>query len=154
MSKQSLLQVVNRNHGLLNKLVDGISDEQALRTVVDGGSHLNWVVAHLVASRDEMLEALGHERVRPKEVDTAFDYGSSAPTADNAQPFSQHMADYQKAHERLVAALESATDDKLAEPYGRSTVAGTLEFALWHETYHVGQVTLYRRLAGFKSPIG
>lgn len=130
MSKQSLLQVVNRNHGLLNKLVDGISDDQALQAIVDGGSNLNWVIAHLVTSRNEMLHALGAERVRPKEVDDAFDYGSSAPTADTARPFAEHLGDYQTAHERLVAALGATTEEALAEPYSKSTVGGTLEFAL------------------------
>ncbi len=154
MSKDALLKVANRNHGLVNKLVDGLSDEQALLTIVDGGSHLNWVIAHLVTSRNEMLEALGQPRVRSKAVDDAYEYGTTAPAPAAARPLAEHVADYQKAHEQLVAALEVATEDQLGAPYSRSTVDGTLEFALWHEAYHVGQLTLYRRLAGLKSPIG
>jgi hypothetical protein len=35
---------------------------------------------------------------------------------------------------------------------GRMTVAATIEFLAWHETYHLGQATLYRRAAGLAEP--
>ena len=151
-----LRQLAKLNHSLLTRNLEGLTDEQALVTLFDGGNHLNWVVAHLVAARDAMLVALGAERVRSEEVDAVFDYGSTAPTPGEAWPLAQHVADYLTAHDRLLAALEGLTDEQLAQPYDSSngTLGYQLNFMLWHEAYHVGQATLYRRKAGLKSPIG
>lgn len=149
-----LIQLAKLNHSLLTRNLEGLTDEQALVTLFDGGNHLNWLVAHLVAARDAMLKALGAERVRSEEVDKGFDYGSSAPTPEEAWPLEQHLADYLTAHDRLLAALEAATDEQLAQPSDNGTLGYELNFMLWHEAYHVGQATLYRRKAGLKSPIG
>ncbi len=154
MKNASLIQLAKLNHSLLTRDVEGMTDEQALVTLFEGGNHLNWVVAHLVAGRDRMLAALGAEPVRAKEVNAAFDYGSTPPTAEEAWPLAQHVADYQATQERLLAALESATDEQLEQPYRDSTLGEQLTFMLWHDAYHVGQATLYRRKAGLKSPIG
>ena len=34
------------------------------------------------------------------------------------------------------------------------TIAEWIEFLAWHETYHLGQATLYRRAAGLPSVVG
>jgi uncharacterized damage-inducible protein DinB len=142
------------NHSLLTRNVEGLSDEQALVTLVQGGNHMNWLVAHLVTSRDEMLEVLGAERVRTKEVDDRFDFGKPPPSPEEALPLDQLVADYQTTQDRLLAALEPLTAEQLAQPHGKRDLEYQLTFMLWHEAYHVGQATLYRRKAGLKSPIG
>lgn len=154
MNSEALVVLAKRNHALLLKDVDGISDEQALVPLFEGGSHLNWLVAHLVAGRDHMLTALGEERVRAKEVSDAYDYGSTPPTKEEALPFAQHVQALVASNERLVAALQAATPEQLSQPHKKGTVGQHLEFMLWHEAYHTGQATLYRRAAGLKSPIG
>jgi len=155
MNKQ-LIHLAKLNHSLLTRNLEGMTDEQALVTLFEGGNHLNWLVAHLVAGRDRMLATLGAERVRSEEVDDGFDYGSTPPSADDAWPLERHLADFLTAHERLLAALEGLTAEQLEQPYesGNGTLGYQLNFMLWHEAYHVGQATLYRRKAGLKSPIG
>lgn len=156
MSNAPLIQLAKLNHSLLTRNVEGLSDEEALVTLFEGGNHLNWLVAHLVASRDSMLKALGAERVRSEEIDKAFSYGSTAPTPEEAWPLAQHLEDYLTAHDRLLAALSGVTAEQLAQPFDsdNGTLGYQLNFMLWHEAYHVGQATLYRRKAGHKSPIG
>ena len=149
-----LIHLAKLNHSLLTRNVEGLTDEQALVTLFEGGNHMNWLVAHLVTSRDDMLVALGAQRVRSKEVDDSFDFGRPPPTPEEAWPLQQHVADYLTAHERLLAALAAVTDDELEQPYEERTLGYQLNFMLWHEAYHVGQATLYRRKAGLKSPIG
>ncbi len=149
-----LIQLAKLNHSLLTRNLEGLTNEQALVTLFEGGNHLNWLVAHLVAARDDMLATLGAERVRSADVDNAFDFGSKPPSPEEAWPLAQHLADYLTAHDRLLAALEAATDEQLAQPRGDNTLGYELNFMLWHEAYHVGQATLYRRKAGLKSPIG
>ena len=154
MSREQLLHLAKLNHSLLTRNADGLTDEQALMTLFEGGNHFNWLVAHLVTSRDDMLVVLGAERVRAKEVDDRFDYGSRPPSAEDAMPLEQHVTDYLTAHERLMAALEALTAEEPVRPREKHTLEHELTFMLWHEAYHVGQATLYRRKAGLKSPIG
>lgn len=154
MSREQLLHLAKLNHNLLTRNAEGLTDEQALETLFESGNHFNWLVAHLVTSRDDMLDLLGAERVRAKEVDDRFDYGSRPPSAEDALPFAQHLADYQTAHERLMAALEALTPEELVRPREKHTLEYELTFMLWHEAYHVGQSMLYRRKVGLTSPIG
>ena len=58
-----LIQLAKLNHSLLTRNLEGLTNEQALVTLFEGGNHLNWLVAHLVAARDDMLATLGAERV-------------------------------------------------------------------------------------------
>lgn len=154
--KAQLIHLAKLNHSLLTRNLEGLSDEQALVTLFEGGNHLNWLVAHLVAGRDRMLVALGAQRVRSEEVDAGFDYGSTPPSPEEAWPLERHLADFLTTHERLLPALEAVTAEQLQQTYESSngTLGYQLNFMLWHEAYHVGQATLYRRKAGLKSPIG
>lgn len=149
-----LLELAKRNRWVLERTLADLTHEQSLLRLVEGGSHLNWLVAHLVAGRDHMLDELGAKRVRPREVDDAYDYGSTPPTGEEARPFEEHVADLGRTFERLEAALERATEEELAAPLGNGTLADRLQFRLWHEAYHAGQTTLYRAKAGLESPIG
>lgn len=154
MSREQLLHMAKRNHSLLTRNAEGLTDEQALTTLFEGGNHFNWLVAHLVTSRDDMLDVLGVERVRAKEIDDRFDYGKRPPSSEEAMPLKDHVEDYLTAHERLLAALEALTPEELVRPREKHTLEYQLTFMLWHEAYHVGQSMLYRRKAGLASPIG
>ncbi len=131
-----------------------MSEEAAFEPLYEGGSNLAWLVAHLVASRDAILESLGRPTVRDADVDKRYDYGFKAPKLGEEEPFSAHVADYETAHARVLEALEALTPEQLEEQSGKSTLREKLEFRLWHETYHLGQAMLYRRAAGLESPIG
>lgn len=154
MSNEFYVRLARRSHGLLLMDVEGVTDEQALRTLIPGGNHLNWLVAHVVAARDQLLSTLGHERVQAKEISDAHGYGSTPATKEEALPFQQHVEALVASNERLVAALQAATPEQLDQPYKKGTVRDYIERMLWHEAYHAGQATLYRRGAGLSSPIG
>lgn len=151
---RTLARVVSRNHALVHRLTEGVAEEAAFTPLVEGGSHLAWLVAHLVASRDAALELLGAPRARPAELDARFAYGSRPPQPGEGGSFADHLAAFDATREPLLAALAELTPEQLAAPSGKSTLGERLEFQLWHETYHLGQLTLYRRAAGLPSPIG
>ena len=48
---------------LLERTVDGIDDRAAATPLVPGGSHLHWLLAHLVVSRVGLLGRLGGQPV-------------------------------------------------------------------------------------------
>lgn len=142
-----------RNLEVLAGTVEGIDEAGARVPVVAGGSHLHWLLGHLVASRDALLERLGAERVWDAEEAKAFGRGSTAGAAEG-MTVAQHLERLRAQQARLDALLPTVTPAALAREAGRMTVGGWVEFLAWHEAYHVGQATLYRRAAGLPSTIG
>jgi len=148
-----LLHVLERNRALLARIADGVEPAAARTALVPDGSHLQWMLGHLVVSRDGLLAAVGGKRAWSEERAAPYDFGSVAGDTPD-EPVSDLLATLAMQQERLAAAFASLDDDVLARPLGRSTVGETLEFGTWHESYHVGQATLYRRGAGLPSAIG
>lgn len=154
MNQELIISYLKRDHDIIKKDVNGVTDEQALTPLLEGGSHMHWLVGHLVAGRDTMLAALGAERIRSAEDDAPFNTGSAPATAGSARPFAELVAEFDRSQDALIAALEAATPEQLAKDAGRfGTVADTVAFMVWHEAYHVGQATLYRRGVGLDSPL-
>ena len=60
--------VFERNLRLLERTVDGTDDRAADTPLVPGGSHLHWLLAHLVVSRDGLLGRLGGQPVWDTEA--------------------------------------------------------------------------------------
>lgn len=152
----SLVPVLARNLSLLARQADGVSHEASLRPIVPGGSTFNWLLGHLAQSRDRMLDALERERVLHEATAELYERGGSAPGADEAERFETLRSTLSAQQDRLADALEAADEALLARPLfeGRSDVRAWTESLVWHETYHVGQAALYRRLAGLPSAIG
>ena len=148
-----LLHVLERNRALLARISDGIDPMAARTPLVPGGSHLQWLLGHLVASRDALLATVGGERAWPEERAAHYDYGSAASDTPG-EPVADLLATMADQQARLAEAFTGLDDDALAHPKGRTTVGETLEFLTWHESYPVGQATLYRRGAGLPSVIG
>jgi uncharacterized damage-inducible protein DinB len=151
-----VLSVFDRNLRVLTNLLDGIDEDAARIRLFEGGSHLHWLLGHLVASRDGLLVMLGLERVWEVEAARPFDRGS-VPDTDLASVDTTVVVQLERLHEqqaRLARAVATAADATLERTSGSRTVGGWFEFLAWHETYHLGQVTLYRRAAGLPSPIG
>jgi uncharacterized damage-inducible protein DinB len=148
-----ILAVFDRNLALLARIVEGIDDEAARVPLTEGGSHLHWLLGHLVASRDGLLEHLGAERVWDADSARAFGRGSG-PDAPVVATIGEQLDRLRTQQARIGRALATIDDDALAREAGRMTLATAIEFLAWHETYHLGQATLYRRAAGLASPIG
>jgi hypothetical protein len=145
--------VLERNLHLLQRFAEGVDEAASRLRVIPGGSHLAWLLAHLVATRDVMLRLADVDGVWDAETGARFGRGSDAG-APEYPPLPELLALLEEQQGRLTVALEgfAALADDAEAP-----AAGTLErleFLVWHETYHLGQALLYRRAAGLPSPIG
>ena len=146
MSGSEIEAIFNRNLERLELNLDGLEGTDFLVRVGEDGSHLNWLLGHVLYERVCLIRDLGGF-AHPDEtlLETAYARGTRA---SNAETFPTGilrgaLRDNQTALEETL----SATD--LTQPGPRS---GTLEdraaFIAWHETYHVGQSGVLRRLAG------
>jgi uncharacterized damage-inducible protein DinB len=146
-----LSTVLRRNGGLLRRVTADVDDAAARQALVPGGSHLAWLLAHLVVSRDGMLRRCGGEAVWDERAWQRFGRGSDV--AVDTPTIAVALAALEAQEARLLeafAAIAAGAGADAAPPIDLDTV----EFLVWHETYHMGQALLYRRAAGLPSPIG
>jgi len=117
------------------------------------GHNPRWLVGHLALMRYRAAALVGLALTAPA-WEAAFERGSAC----NEVPAELDPRDLVQAFHAAQAALaghwDAVTAEQLAKPLGRTlpdgsdTVAGALRFLAWHEAYHLGQLGLFRRLAG------
>ena len=151
---RAIVRTLKRNLSVIERNVDGIDQERSLLAVVPGGSHLNWLLGHLVAARDRMLHSLAADPVWEDDTAAAYRRGSSPTLAPEARPVEELLDALRDGQQRLERALDDATEQQLDAPHGQGTVGAWVEFLAWHESYHAGQTALYRRLAGLEGALG
>jgi uncharacterized damage-inducible protein DinB len=152
----ALLATLERNTQVVRKNTAGISQEDSLLAVAEGSSNLNWLIGHLVSSRDGMLRLLNSETTWDAARGSKYGRGSQLPDPAAVEPLEELLASLDRSHELLAAALTAATAAELAEPSGQRDLSKLewLGFLGWHDSYHTGQTALYRRLAGLSGTLG
>ncbi|HEX9985228.1 MAG TPA: DinB family protein [Thermoanaerobaculia bacterium] len=126
-------------------------EESLLRVLGDDGSSMNWVLGHVVAIRSRLLPALGQEPVWSSEQQRPYTRGS-APGPD-IYPFHEIRIAFDESQKRFLAGLESLTPQKLAAPMPGpngepAPLANLIATIVVHDSYHLGQTGILRRLAG------
>ncbi len=131
--------------------IEGITHEDSLVRPDGGGNCINWVLGHIVASRNGMLAMLGQPPYWSDEQVALYRRGSSGelPT-DGLKPLPALIEDLDASAARVRAALDAVDDAALAAtaPSGDRTIGQRLAFLVFHESYHVGQIGVLRRLVG------
>ncbi len=147
-------KILERNLGVVKRNLADMTEAQSLIPFTEGGSNFNWLLHHLIVYRDVMLRALGHEGLWSEDMRQDYGKGSSA-MVEQAKPIAELVATLEASQARLEQALQASTAEQWAavRPDGRST-ADFIEFLIWHESYHAGQTSIYRRMAGLDSAIG
>jgi uncharacterized damage-inducible protein DinB len=148
MNAEILRKLYEIAHRATHLNLDGIEHEESL-VAPEAGNSLNWVLGHMVATRNVVLAALGEGPVW--EEGKAQLYSGTAEAGwspERALPLDSIVADLDRSQERIVSGLERLSDEALEEPSGNGTLGWRLGFLHFHESYHVGQIGLLRRLLG------
>ena len=146
-----LAQSFVTNHWLIHRLVDGLSHADSIVQPPYDGNCLNWVLGHIIVSRNRVLGLLGSEMVWNDEVIKLYNTGSE-PIKEDGQglTFEELVDALDIAQERIAGSLEEIPAEELnrivetrrgVRPIGKH-VAGLN----WHETYHTGQLELLRAM--------
>jgi hypothetical protein len=152
----TLLEMAGRNFGVVQRQVKDLTHEDSLLQLPFRGNCLNWVMGHIMQSRDKMLQQVDEPSVWTADQIARYERESPPVTSVvDAIRFEQILTDFQTTHERLTSKLKMMSIDDLTAPAKEVikgipdwNVAEFLHFLLWHETYHVGQTELLRQLAG------
>jgi uncharacterized damage-inducible protein DinB len=144
-----LSQLFEMNFGALSGNLEGITHEQSLVLPQPEGNCINWVLGHMVASRSRILPLL--EVQPPWDSELSFLY-SGRPEAEwstaRAIQLESIKVDYARSQQAILTALHGMTNAKLTKAIKGKPLLEVLGFAHFHETYHVGQIGLLRRIVG------
>jgi hypothetical protein len=141
--------------------IGGLTHQDSLIQPQPAGSCLNWVMGHLLWAYNGLLPLLGQESPMPKEALERYARGKP-PLTDpaDALEFSEITAGWDRAVERMDAGLAGLAPETLDRPAPGSptndpneTVRTLLATVMFHQSYHVGQTALLRRIAGREGAI-
>jgi hypothetical protein len=149
---EGLSQSFKTNHWLIHRLVDGLSHAESIVQPPYDGNCLNWVLGHIIVSRNNVLKLLKQKPVLNEREDILYKTGSSPITGDGqGLEFEVLLEKLDRAQEIIFTSLAEATEEQLnnivetsrgIKPVGKH-VAGLN----WHETYHIGQLELLREVS-------
>ena len=151
-----LADLLNRNFGMLQKLLEDFSDADLLVRPCPGANHAAWQLGHLIIAEYSMLSGVG---VAMPELPAGFRDGFSDEKAKVDDPGAfpkkaELLAQFGRLRTASVAWVEGLADQQLSTP-----VAG--EMAAWlptwghlaamlaaHGAMHIGQIQVIRRKLG------
>ncbi len=152
MNKEMIHGLFKTNHWVLTHQADGLTHEDSLLQLPFRGNCLNWVLGHILVSRESVLNMLGIEGTWTEEESARYKFDSEPITsADDPTipPFERLLAYFEHTQEQIADGFAEISEQQLAETdeNGRS-VAERILFLAWHEGYHLGQTEYLRQLAG------
>ena len=138
------------NHWATHANLQEMSHEDSLVHPAPGGNCFNWVLGHIVSTRNAVLAALGEAPIWTGTKDLPYRRGSRAPLAAvEAHPLETLVDAYDASQASVERALDRLTDADLSRPHDdRQTLGEWLAGLSFHEAYHVGQLGLLRRIVG------
>lgn len=152
------LEALEKSRWFLNKLLDGLTDEQRMLRACPGMNHAVWIVGHIAWTEDYFLSrCAGRPSGLPEGWEALFQYGSEVSDDPGVYP----------AHEELMRVLQDRRDALIGWLFTMDEVAMTrpLEgdlaelsknfgqvspFLAFHEGFHAGQLSAARRAAGLE----
>jgi hypothetical protein len=139
-----LIAQLGFTHFVIKANTEGVTHDDSLVQPAAGGNCLNWVLGHIVLSRNELLELLGMEPVWDDAAREPYGRGGP-PLTDATRP----------------QGLSRVTAERFAEkapfsPTGNpeETVGSLITSFVFHDAYHAGQTGLLRRIVGRDGAIG
>lgn len=125
-------------------------------------NHPIWVVGHIACTDAWIASAVGISGITaPESYAKLFGQGSKpSSNAADYPPYAELLALYTQNREKLLAWLDSASDDQLTRSLKESTsgfandVIDALLKSAWHEGWHFGQVATLRKSLGLPPVMG
>jgi hypothetical protein len=147
------------------KLTEDVPCERFAELPFEGAKHPAWVLTHLCAASSiglSVLKAPANPDVGTPDIPQTWRDASDAAPSDQRDAYgtkAELLATLTALHDRLTKAFTAAGDDVLALDFpnpewrGFFPTIGDAAFYMlaYHEGYHLGQMTQWRRLAGFEA---
>lgn len=152
ISAEHVKKIFERNLWVINRQVDGVTHEESLLEPEFRANCMNWVLGHILNSRQAVLYLLEMELAVSKDTLSIYEFDSEPITAESKGviQLGALLDYYEKSGVKFAEGFAKMDESRWLESINEK---GTLmwervEFLAWHEAYHVGQLELLRQLAG------
>ena len=160
MTSQDLVHMFKWNHRALMVNLEDVDPAASETAPPQGGNSLNWIVGHIVFSRNMILRMLNQPTVLTPEESMPYRRGVNPAECLSLTPLPRLIEALQQSQSRLIAALGTLTEEQLLatarmdpDKDPGQPLNDYLRFLHFHEAYHVGQVGLLRRWLGLPGAI-
>jgi hypothetical protein len=148
MSSHILIASLEFNQKNLESLLADLTIDETLAFTHDRINNIHWIVGHIASRRDTLLEDLTGEMTFPQDLKQY--YGSSGDSRKMPKMIDWSTClDILKEQFNDISAwvLEWDSQGRLDREKGDEIVK-----YLSHEAYHIGQVSLIRKMLGKNTP--
>jgi hypothetical protein len=123
MIKRNLSTLLRYDQFVIQKNIEGLTHAESLIQPSLGGNSLNWVLGHIVATRNSTLRLLGQEPIWRDERAAPYQRGSD-PGSGGWKPLSLEtiVDDLQISHDRIRAGMAGSPEER--GPTGRAAPGG------------------------------
>lgn len=144
---EELKTVFKFNAFVFNKNLEDLTQDESLMTPAEGGSCINWILGHILLTRDYIHELLGMEKICSKEFGKTYEKGSGKINSGQAEDIKELLAKLKTSQERLMKVLDEK-DLRLEQK-----LLDEIPALSFHEAYHAGQTGILRRIIGKEGKI-
>lgn len=149
MDSRTLSKLYGLNLMVIEKNVEGFTPEDSFFQPQSEGNCANWVLGHIVSTRNEVMKLIGESPLWSKEETEPYRRGSLPLTDESiALPLAKMLTDLRASQDKLLTALDQMSPEELEAPLEDGTLYEQLAVIQFHEAYHAGQLGLLRRLIG------
>jgi len=151
--KETLLSTLKRNNSTTHDEIKDITHAESLTQPPYNVNCLNWVLGHILTSRDSCLRLLHLPTLLSDAERQVYGHGS-VPLTDpqTAVDFDALVEKLDCSFEQLAPALLALSAEALEADtafFGPNrSLFDWLAFFQWHEAYHIGQLDLLRQMSG------
>ena len=146
-----LTESFQTTYWLIGKFAEGLTLEDSIAQPPFEANTFNWVLGHILVSRDRALSLLDQAPVLDPTETSLYETGSIPVNVETAVSLDRLLQILDASQTALVEGLEAVTPEAMAELYDdqrKQSVGDRLAGLHWHETYHVGQLEILRQVSG------
>ncbi|MCI0450380.1 MAG: DinB family protein, partial [Chlorobi bacterium] len=117
MNNIEIFTVYNFNHGVIHTNTEGLTHEDSLKSPAEGGNSINWVIGHILVSRDNVNELLGLPKICSEDMINFYKRGSKPITSMNAvklEKLLEMLNESQKKLEEKIQQIDLKDDEQRA----------------------------------------
>src|SRR5262245_11211433 len=153
-----LAVIFTLNDGLITRALDGLTEDDLWQRPSDRSNPMFWLLGHIVHTRGSLLRMIGEDfRTGWGEI---FQRGAALSARDQYPSLAEIERVRADIASRVQAKLAAMDDAELARegsgpplPVAK-TVAERIGFLAMHDSYHVGQLAILRKMLGHSGIAG
>lgn len=147
----SLIQSFETTHWLIGKFASGLTNEDSLAQPPFRANCFNWVLGHILVSRDRVLRLLNQTPVLEESESMLYETGSDPVNGETAIPLDRLLRALELSQNSITIGLAAIDPQHLEQIYNEErnqSIGDRIAGLHWHETYHVGQLEILRQVNG------